>query len=84
MAAHVPTVVWSLRAPEYGAYVQTRDEDSLSLTIMTPSGYGHTTTRSWQQFAVISRRDARLLAKRINQCLDDTAAKGKYGRGSAS
>ena len=72
MAVHVPTVVWSLRSPEYGSHVQTRDEDSLSLAIMTPSGYG-------QQFAVISRRDARLLAKRINECLDATTAKGKYG-----
>lgn len=73
MARHIPTVSWSLRSPEYGSHVQTYDEDSLSLAIMTPSGYG-------QQFAVISRKDARLLAKRINQCLDDTTAKGKYGR----
>lgn len=73
MARHIPTVSWSLRAPEYGSHVQTHDEESLSLAIMTPDGYG-------QQFAVISRKDARLLAKRINQCLDDTGAKGKYGR----
>lgn len=37
MARHIPTVTWSLRAPEYG--------------------------------------------KRLNQCLDDMSAKGKYGRG---
>lgn len=73
MARHIPSVSWSLRDPEYGSHVQTRDEESLSLAIMTPSGYG-------QQFVVISRKDARLLAKRINQCLDDTSAKGKYGR----
>lgn len=74
MARHIPTVTWSLRAPEYGAYVQTESEDSLLLTIVDPSGYG-------KRRVSISRKDARLLAKRLNQCLDDTSAKGKYGRG---
>lgn len=26
MAKHVPTVIWSLRAPEYGANLRTNDE----------------------------------------------------------
>lgn len=73
MAAHVPTVSWSLRAPDYGAYVRTESEGSLLLAIVGPSGRD-------RRFVSISRKDARLLAKRINQCLDDTSSKGKYGR----
>jgi len=74
MAAHVPSVVWSLRAPEYGAYVTTHDEDSIGLTLVD------TDHRVGRVAVVISRKDARLLVKRINACLDATAAKGKYGR----
>lgn len=77
MATHVRTVVWSLRAPEYGAYVRTNDEDSLYVSIVEPGDIQPTGF-------FIDRKDARLLAKRINQCLDDTTAKGKYGRGGAS
>jgi len=73
MSAHVPTVVWSLRAPDYGAYVCTESEGSLLLRIVDPGGYDKWTVS-------ISRKDARLLAKRINQCLDDTTTNGKYGR----
>jgi hypothetical protein len=76
MAAHIPTVVWSLRAPEYAASVSTYDGDSLRLQLREIDGC--------LAIVYISRKDARLLAKRINQCLDDTTAKGKYGRGSAS
>lgn len=72
MAAHVPSVVWSLRAPEYGAAVSTYDEDSLRIQAREIDGM--------LGLLYISRKDARLLAKRINQCLDDTSAKGKYGR----
>jgi hypothetical protein len=73
MSAHIPSVSWSLRAPEYGAHVRTESDDSLLLAIVDPSGRN-------QRIVSISRKDARLLAKRINQCLDDTSSKGKYGR----
>ena len=78
MAAHVPSVSWSLRSPELGSYVRTLDEQTLFLAV--PS------TPDWMDITYIpmSRKDARLLAKRINACLDATTAKGKYGRGGGS
>jgi hypothetical protein len=72
MAKHTPSIVWPLRSITYRSYVRTESENSLALTIMDPGGYEARTVS-------ISRKDARLLAKRINQCLDDTTAKGKYG-----
>lgn len=74
MASHVPSVIWSLRDPSYGSFVRTFDEDSIGLTLTDAD------PRMEGVSVVISRRDARLLAKRLNECLDDTAAKGKYGR----
>jgi hypothetical protein len=65
MARHIPGVVWSLRGFEYGAYVRTNDDRSLYVSVMetgavNPTGF------------FIDRKDARLLAKRLNACLDDT------------
>jgi len=71
MAKHEPGVVWSLRAPEYGAFVSTHDEESIGLTLVDID------ERVGRVAVVISRKDARLLAKRINRCLDATTAKGR-------
>lgn len=74
MARHVPGVMWSLRSLFLGAGVRTLDERHVTLTLPADP--------SWMRLVVVDmdRKDARLLAKRINQCLDDTTAKGKYGR----
>lgn len=67
MPKHKPTVVWST----YGfgkypyAYVATSGERNVTINFFPDDsglGYGFTLTRS----------HARLLAKRINQCLEDT------------
>jgi hypothetical protein len=66
MAKHLPGVVWSLRLPpNYGAAVQTADELTLLITMQDGISFE------------ISRKDARLLACRINECLDATTNKGK-------
>lgn len=64
-----PGIVWMLRYPttsENGA-VLTTEEDEI-LIQMWGSDWGH-------QEMFVSRASARLLAKRINQCLDGTAKK---------
>lgn len=71
MARHEPGVAWSLRDPSYGAYVRTFDEESVGLTLVD------TDPRVGQVAVVISRKDARLLVKRLTRCLDATTAKGK-------
>lgn len=57
-----------------GAGVRTLNERTVNLTLPADP--------SWMRLVSIEmdRKDARLLAKRINQCLDDTSSKGKYGR----
>lgn len=72
MGVHVP-VVWSLRGIDYGFFVRTYDEDAVAVDAVEIDG--------GRQTIYISRKDARLLARRLNQCLDDTNANGKYGRG---
>ena len=60
-----PGTVWGLRYP--GTYpnghVRTTDDDEIEV------GYYHGFT---ERYITLPRRDARLLAKRINQCLDKT------------
>lgn len=75
MARHVPGVFWSLRSMALGAGVRTLNDRIVNLILPADP--------SWMRLVSIEmdRKDARLLAKRINQCLDDTTAKGKYGRG---
>lgn len=72
MAVHKPGSVWSLRKPgTFGnAYVQTASTETLYLNLpLDPGGRD-------RQRVEISRKDARLLAKRINACLDATTSKG--------
>lgn len=66
MGKHLPTIVWALRRDFKGPYVQTHDARRIALSFPIPDDPGYV------QVAVISRADARLLAKRINQCLDET------------
>lgn len=67
MAVHKPGVIWSLRKPSRSArtdgLVRTFDETNLVVEYMY---------RGYTAYMKINRRDARLLAKRINQCLDAT------------
>jgi hypothetical protein len=74
MAAHVPGVFWSLRSMLLGAGVHTVNDRMVKLILPADP--------SWMRLVSVEmdRKDARLLAKRINQCLDDTASRGKYGR----
>ena len=58
-----PNTLWSLRGVN-SLYVKTADDDRIE--IMFPDGAGYANGFS------ISRKDARLLAKRIKQCLDAT------------
>lgn len=58
-----PNTLWSLRGVN-SIYVKTADNDRIE--ILAPDGKGEAYGFS------ISRKDARLLAKRINQCLDAT------------
>ena len=61
-----PSVVWSLRGPDKYPYYQVRTTDDDRIEIGAASGNGY------MDYLLLSRKDARLLAKRINQCLDDT------------
>lgn len=60
MSNRAPGTIWPLRM-EPSAYVRTTDDDRIEL--VTYDGFR----------LVIDRADARLLARRINQCLDKTA-----------
>lgn len=71
MAVDKPGTVWGLRWPPNGGYVRTAGPDAVQI-VMAPLGRD----LSWgAQVLEVSRKDARLLAKRINQCLDDTRSK---------
>jgi hypothetical protein len=68
MADRAPSTIWILRkigAPTNGG-VRTTEDDRISILY-----YGEDADRA--QSIILSRKDARLLAKRINQCLDSTA-----------
>ena len=69
MAVHKPGAVWPLRAPDYGAEVSTFDTNTLRVQLVDVSGVHGTVS-------YISRADARLLARRLNACLDATTSKG--------
>lgn len=58
-----PTRSWGLRRDEYYPMVTTGPGDTITISQRGFSGAADIT---------ISRTDARLLAKRINQCLDAT------------
>ncbi len=66
MARHKPGITWMLR--KFSKYpngqVSTASEKDLIVSIYPEPGKGYGFT--------IDRRTARQLAKRINQCLDDT------------
>lgn len=66
MMNRAPNTLWSLRGVN-SLYVKTADDDKIE--ILFPDGRGYANGFS------ISRKDARLLAKRINQCLDETRKK---------
>lgn len=59
MARHLPTTVWGMRV-RGGGYVATADEEHLTLNF--PNGTSATVTRA----------DALLWIRRIQQCLDAT------------
>lgn len=63
MMNRAPNTLWSLRGVN-SAYVKTADNDRIE--ILVPDGAGYANGIS------LTRKDARLLAKRLNQCLDET------------
>lgn len=69
MAKHRPTIVWPTRPlgsyPQQ--YVRTADDENLELSFHVEHRDG------WA--VKLSRRDARMLARRINQCLDETLSR---------
>lgn len=66
MGRHVPGILWALkRIGHYPTiHLTTVDSKNIKLACYSPDGDGFSLE--------ISRRDARLLAKRLNQILDDT------------
>lgn len=69
MARHKPGVVWSVRPKSRSPYVATSDENTVVLSMPDREHPG------WVLNFPLSRRDARLLAKRLNQCLDETRSR---------
>lgn len=67
--SRAPTCVWSLRWPLVrkgsNGYVKTLPDDYIGLSVWGDVRVGPSSL-------VLSRKDARLLAKRINECLDAT------------
>jgi glycine/D-amino acid oxidase-like deaminating enzyme len=58
-----PTSIWCLNLRNLGTYVRTAPDDRI--VVVADHEYD-------QQYLDLSRKDARLLAKRINECLDAT------------
>ena len=58
---HLPSVIWALRF-DCKSYVRTDSPNSLLIKID-------------QEAFTVSRQDARMLARRINQCLDETTSR---------
>ena len=73
MGKHEPCMIWLTRRcglyPNYE--VRTLDPNTLQITSYNGGEYGYGFR--------ISRHDARMLARRINQCLDETRAKAGGG-----
>jgi len=62
-----PTLAWVLRRNDpFGSYVQTGEGDTVDVVMPRDPGSAHGTR------IVMDRPTARLLAKRINECLDET------------
>lgn len=53
-----PTTAWTLRS-DFGSWVRTAEDEKIVVYVD-------------HDYIYMSRRDARLVAKRINQCLDAT------------
>ena len=67
MARHEPSIVWALTGADLNEYVRTDDEVSLLIV-----GHGWADEAAGLGAIRLDRRRARLLAKRINECLDAT------------
>lgn len=68
MSNRAPSTVWGLRdLSKYpNGYVRTTEaDDGIELVYFTAPG-------AYAQVITMTRADARLLAKRINECLDST------------
>jgi hypothetical protein len=64
IADRAPGTVWCLSRNNLSTYVTTEINDHISL--VGPDSVGSLTG------LVLTRHDARMLAKRINECLDET------------
>ena len=65
---HEPGVIWGLRRENWSIYVRTLDEDTLM--VVGPESMDADADIVGIR---LSRKDAKLLAKRINECLKDTS-----------
>ena len=70
-ANRAPGTTWELRRDFTSGYVRTLPDEEVCIVMppRNPDGPG----LSLSQVLIVPRKDARLLAKRINQCLDSTA-----------
>lgn len=64
MPKHLPTTAWRLRKEHSHGYVQTADEQHLALSFPDSEGM--------VIMVKVTRADARLWIRRIQQCLDAT------------
>ena len=65
MAKYLPSVIWSTRLKGAHQIVSTASLAKIKISFMPGDG------KDGLSFLLL-RKDARLLAKRINQCLDET------------
>ena len=71
MATHKPGSIWGLRKlPGLSGFVRTVSTTEVQIVMHQPNV--ETLADLPPQVMEMSRKDARLLAKRINQCLDET------------
>lgn len=75
MAVHKPGTIYGLRKlASLSGYVRTISADEVQIVMHQPKA--NSVADAPPQVLELSRKDARLLAKRINHCLDDTRTKG--------
>lgn len=68
MTNRAPTTVWGVgMPPNMRAYVRTSDDDCIEISAKNPWDDG-----DWE-WLVVDRQTARMIARRINECLDATA-----------
>jgi hypothetical protein len=65
MTAPRSTAIWSTRRDMTGCYVHCVEDDLIEIVVPVGNGIAHSVS--------MPRREARMVARRINECLDGTA-----------